>query len=675
MKLPFTIVRSVFGLLFYLAIFFTTPSKAQDVTTESDFFDDTPLILTASRMSKPLMESPASVSVIDRQMIEAAGIRELADIFRLVPGFIVGNYSGNTPVVTYQGLGINFARQIQVLVDGRSVFIPSFGGVPWDNLPLLLEDIERVEVIRGPNSVTYGANAFLATINIITRHAAEDLGARYSLTTSGGANPKIRDAYFRLGYHLDDLDWRLSVGTLNDDGFESVNDSRETDKLNFRLDYLSGQNQFWTVQFGVSNTISGKGEAGNEDNRKRDEDATNSYFNINWEQVRAGSSTNVRLTHTEQKVVDGFDTLPITSVAVDPYNPPNLMDLTITAFVDFGRTSNRTDLEIVQTEEIDDSLRVVFGTSLRNDRVKSFFLLNNDDYHDINTSRLFTSFEWRFAQDWILDVGAILEKSSITDKEYSPRLSILHSLSESHMLRFVASRAKRNPILFEHSGLTIFPTNISTTSPILGSFDADLKTIEGNPDITPEDLVSYEVGLRSQNRDYAISSDVKLFTYKITDYINWVSFEEDQFFWGTTEIETVENSEDIRVNGLEAAFDISPAKGLDIKTGVSFVRVDAAFNDITSSYPETTAFVTALYEWRLKHSFSSSYYYIDEMAWIDARTIPSINKLDLRYAYMLDEASETRIEIIGQNMLEEYIDYVPQNINERVYLLRVSGGF
>ncbi len=675
MKLPFTTVRSISSLFFYLIVFLITPVKAQDVTTESDFFEDAPLILTASRMSKPLMESPASVSVIDRQMIEAAGIRELADIFRLVPGFIVGNYSGNTPVVTYQGLGINFARQIQVLVDGRSVFIPSFGGVPWVNLPLLLEDIERVEVIRGPNSVTYGANAFLATINIITRHSAEDLGARYSLTASDNTNPKIRDAYFRLGYHLDDLDWRLSVGTLNDDGFSSVNDSRETDKLNFRLDYLSSQNQFWTIQFGVSNTISGQGELDNNDNRERDEDATNSYFNINWEQVRAGSSTNIRLTHTEQKVIDGFDILPITSVEVDPTNPPNLMDVTITAFIDFDRTSNRTDLEIVQTREIDDSLRIVYGASLRNDRIKSFYLLNNDDFHDINTSRLFTSFEWRFAQDWILDVGAILEDSSITDKEYSPRLSILHSLSESHMLRFVASQAKRNPILFEHSGISIFPTSISTTSPILGSFDADLKHIEGNPDITPEDLVSYEVGLRSQNHDYAISSDIKLFTYKITDYINWISFKEDQFFWGTTDIETVENSEDIRVDGLEAALDISPSKNLHIKTGLSFVKVDASFSDIKASYPETSAFVTALYEWRSKHSFSASYYYIDEMAWLDARAIPSINKLDLRYAYMLDEESETRIEIVGQNMLDEYIDYYPQNLNETAYFLRVSGGF
>ncbi|MCP4432468.1 MAG: Plug domain-containing protein, partial [Gammaproteobacteria bacterium] len=170
-------------------------------------------------MNKPLVESPVSVSVISRQMIESSGARELAELFRMVPGFIVGNESGNNPVVTYQGLGNKFARQIQVLVDGRSVFIPSFGGVPWINLPLLVEDIERIEIIRGPNAVTYGANAFLATINIITRHSAEDLGKRYSLTSSFGSYPDVTDAYFRFGYQIDNLDWRFSAGTIKDDGF------------------------------------------------------------------------------------------------------------------------------------------------------------------------------------------------------------------------------------------------------------------------------------------------------------------------------------------------------------------------------------------------------------------------------------------------------------------------
>ena len=665
MELSSVIVRSFSIFWVSLAFIVTPPLGAQDVSsTESDFFDETPLILTASRMSKPLVESPASVSVIDRQMIESSGARELADIFRLVPGFIVGNYSGNTPVVTYHGLGTVFARQIQVLVDGRSVFIPSFGGVPWVNLPLLLEDIERVEVIRGPNAVTYGANAFLATINIITRHAAEDYGARYSLTTSGGTNPEIDDAYFRLGYHLDDLDWRLSVGTLNDDGFESVNDSRETNKLNFRLDYLASNNQFWTFQLGTSNSTSGKGVPNNPTNIERDEDATNSYFNINWEQVRADSSTNIRLTHTIQEVTDNFTPEPLTLGGI-----PGIM-----TFIDFDRDSNRTDLEVIQTDEVNNSVRVVYGASLRKDRVRSLFLLNDKKFQDIDTSRLFSSVEWRFANDWILDFGTTLEDSSLTEQEYSPRISVLRRLNSNHMLRFVASRAKRNPILGEHSGLTVF--SASANIPGLGPIDLDVKTAQGNPDILPEDLISYEFGLHSQFSRYSIASDIKIFTYKITGYIDENSFDEAHPLLGVIEVDSFENDDDVRVNGLELALDITPLDDWTIKSGFSFISVDTDDGNIEDSFPDSSAFLLTQYQWQKKHSFSAAYYYLDDTDWLDSQeVIPSINKLDLRYAFTMDEASDTRIELIGQNLLDDYEDYQFKNLNEAVYLLRVSGGF
>jgi len=662
MEFSSVIFRNFYFLLVSLALMISSPLEAQDVNSvESDFFDETPLILTASRMSKPQDESPASVSVIDRQMIESSGARELADIFRLVPGFIVGNFSGNTPVVTYHGLGNVFSRQLQVLVDGRSVFIPSFGGVPWANLPLLLEDIERVEVIRGPNAVTYGANAFLATINIITRHAAEDFGTRYSLTTSGGSNPEVSDAYFKLGYHLDDLDWRLSVGSLNDDGFESIKDSRETNKLNFRLDYLASNSQFWTIQLGTSNSISGKGVDDNPTNIERDEDATNSYININWEQVRTDSSTSIRLTHTVQEVEDNF--------ASEPFELGPILG--VTTFLDFDRDSNRTDLEVIQTEEFDDNLRFVYGASVRKDRVKSLFLLNSKQFDDIETTRLFTSFEWQFGNNWILDFGTTLEDSTLTEAAYSPRFSLLRRINDNNVLRFVASRAKRNPILFEHSGLTVFSAIVP------GFGDIDVQTYEGNSDIEPEDLVSYEIGLHSQYANQAITSDFKLFTYKISDLIANTSFDDIHPLLGPVEVGTTKNDDDdVQVNGLEFAFDISPLDNFDIRSGFSFISIDSDDKDAPVTFPDSSAFLTGSYQWLVKHSISASIYYIDEMEWLDTQDVTSaINKLDIRYAYTLDESSETRIELIGQNLLEEYDDYLNNNLNERTYLIRVSGGF
>ncbi|MEE8364286.1 MAG: TonB-dependent receptor [Gammaproteobacteria bacterium] len=610
-------------------------------------------------MSKPLAESPASVSIIDRQMIEASGAREIADLFRLVPGFIVGHFNGDKPVVTYHGLGNEFPRAMQVLVDGRSVFVPSFGGIPWSNLPLLLEDIERIEIIRGPNAVTYGANAFLATINIITRHAAEDFGARYSITASDNSNPDIKDAYLRLGFHHEDLDWRLSVGTSSDDGFANVNDSGDIDKINFRLDYLSGSNQSWTFQIGSSSSTSGTGEPNDFDDIERDIDATNSYLNILWERNSTHSVSSIRLTHTEQEVIDNF--FADSGAGTIPR---------ITGDIDFGRVSKRTDLEFIQSQEFGEDLRLVYGGSLRKDRVKSLFLLNDFNFHDVDTARLFTALEWRHGQNWLFDFGATLEDSSLTERESSPRLSIIRKLNPDHAFRFVASKAKRNPILFEHSGLTIFNADIIPFG------NVDVQISEGNPNIEPENIVSYEFGLRSQFKDSRVSSDVKLFTYRISDHI--VRAPTGNLNILGNSIVTTANQESTRVTGLDLALDFSPMSNLDIKSGFSFVDVESTKDDFEKSIPDKSAFINANYRWNSRHNFSASFYYIDAMQWLatpDINVIQPIRKLDLRYAYILDARSETRIELIGQNLLEDYNDYTLQNLAEPVFLLRVSGGF
>lgn len=657
-ELTLMLFRSSFYLSLFLILLAPTRILWADNhgTVEADFFDDAPLILTASRMSKPLAESPASVSIIDRQMIESSGVREIADLFRLVPGFIVGYFRGNTPVVTYHGLGGLFSRQIQVLVDGRSVFIPSFGGVPWSNLPLQIEDIERIEVIRGPNAVTYGAHAFLATINIITRHAAEDFGMHYSITSSDNSHPDIKDAYIRVGYHHGDLDWRLSAGTMNDDGFADINDSKEINKLNFRLDMLAGSNQFWTLQIGSSNSINGKGIVGEPRNIERDDEASNSYLNLLWENIRGSTTSTVRLTHVRQEVIDNFTSDPFD---IEIGVPPTTVTIpAATVLISFDRLSNRSDLELVLSHEINNQLRLVYGGSFRKDRVKSFFLFNDDAFHDVDTSRLFSEIEWRIDDNWLIDVGTTLEDSSITSRGNSPRLSIIRNIGTDHALRFVASRAKRNPVLYEFEGETVFTVNT-------GVGDFTVQIWQSNNQILPENILSYELGLRSQFVPAGISSDVKLFSYEITDLVDFVG----------DPIQAAENRHEARVTGIEISFDQSLTENLEIRSGISILEVDASDQNLKESFPDRSGFISAHYRFKKSHELSTAYYYVDEMSWLDGGFVPSINKLDFRYAYQIDPKSETQIELIAQNLLEEYEDYEPVNIRETTVFLRFSGGF
>lgn len=191
---------------------------ASDVSlSEEDFLAEIPMVLTATRLAQPITEAPAAITIIDREMIRASGAREIADLFRMVPGFVVNHDSGHTPIVSYHGLSNEYVARMQVLIDGRSVYSPVYGGADWTNLPLAIDDIERVEVIRGPNSASYGSNSFLSVINIITQHAAETTGTFVRGTR--GSNG-VKDIYARYGNTTGDLDYRVTAGINNENGFE-----------------------------------------------------------------------------------------------------------------------------------------------------------------------------------------------------------------------------------------------------------------------------------------------------------------------------------------------------------------------------------------------------------------------------------------------------------------------
>ena len=648
-----------------LLAFLALPPVAaqQEAAAVEDFFSDAPLILTASRMAKPVLESPASVSVIDREMIEASGVRELADLMRLVPGFVVGFHSGHAPAVSYHGLGREFARQLQVLIDGRSVFIPSFGGVPWSNLPLLIEDIERIEVIRGPNAVTYGANAFLATINIITRHAAEDRGSVFSVTASDNAHPDIADAYLRFGNHHKDLDWRLSLGMQSDEGFDAINDSKQVAKLNFRADLAASGNQQWTFQAGTSDSRLGRGfplDDGDQTDIERTEEATNSYLNLQWEGSWKSSTSIARLTHTRQDVTDHYDPGPLTVGGIPG----------VTTFIDFDRNSRRTELELIHTDDLNDRLRMLYGGSLRRDQVKSLFLLNEDDFENVDTGRLFGGIEWRIDMHWLLDLGVMVEDTSLTSRESSPRISLIRKFADRHALRFVASEARRNPILWERDGETEFVAEF----PVFGT--VVLPTWTGNSEIKPEKIESYEIGLRSMLAN-GFESDIKLFRYEIEEHIV-----DDEIFvdlglpLGVVRVETAGNDGSTEISGIELGLTYRPANRLRVDTGISLIDADSSFESFEKSIPEKTAYALARYAFDERHEISGAYYYVDEITWIDADNgsdIPVSRRLDLRYAYRF--ANDFSLEVIGQHLLEDHADYEPVNERRQLFYLRLSGSF
>jgi iron complex outermembrane receptor protein len=153
-------------------VFMVTISTWSGVLVGGELDTNVPLVVTPSRLPQRLDESPSTVTVIDRALIEASGARRLVDVLQLVPGFYVGYKYNNQPTAAYHGLSDEAARRLLLLVNGQRIFQFARGVVDWNNLPIPLEDVERIEVVRGPDAATYGSNAFAAVINIQTRSAA-----------------------------------------------------------------------------------------------------------------------------------------------------------------------------------------------------------------------------------------------------------------------------------------------------------------------------------------------------------------------------------------------------------------------------------------------------------------------------------------------------------------------
>jgi iron complex outermembrane recepter protein len=208
-------------------------------------------VTTVSRRAERLVESPSAVQVITGEEIRRSGATSLPEALRLAPNLQVAQVDSRQWAISARGFNAVTANKLLVLIDGRTVYTPLFSGVFWDVQNVMLEDVERIEVISGPGATLWGANAVNGVINVITRSAAETQGT----LVSGGAGTFLRDfASVRYGDKVgDDLYFRVygtgfeRDSTLLRNGREGTNDWRLA-QLGFRTDWLPEQGDKVTFQ-------------------------------------------------------------------------------------------------------------------------------------------------------------------------------------------------------------------------------------------------------------------------------------------------------------------------------------------------------------------------------------------------------------------------------------------
>lgn len=471
-------------LLLSLCMLGIAPCHANDdAVSEKDYLQDLPVVLSASRLNQPLSEAPNAVTVIDRDMIKASGFRTIADVFRLVPGMYVGYLEGHAPIVAYHGSTDEYSRRMQVLVDGRSVYLPPFSTVDWEDIPLHINDIERIEVIRGPAAASHGANSFQGVINIITRDAGSVDGATVSVTKGEGG---VSDASAHLGNSGANLDYRVTLGYRSDNGFDinAMNDSATTRLANLRANYHPAGPDSFDFQLGYSEGNRGQGIADRE--YFRDASVYSHFQQVAWLRVLPqGDELKLQYFH-------------ISSHAKDPGGTILRSD-NILSTVPAGHTVvHRHDVELQHTTQLSANNRLVWGGGVRKDSAES--PLNMNAPLEIEQSRLFAHDEWRMSPAALLNVGAMFEKDGMGHANTSPRASFNYHLAPQQTLRVGTSVAYRSPAFVEEKGY------------IPGYFLA-----AGG--LLPEKIHSKEIGYLGEFSTLGLSVDARFFYDRLSDVI------------------------------------------------------------------------------------------------------------------------------------------------------------
>ncbi|MFT3859020.1 MAG: TonB-dependent receptor [Aquabacterium sp.] len=200
-----------------------TQARAADAATDPadvDFNDASyPVIITPTRLKQSLADVPASITVITAEMLQRYGITHIPEALRLVPGMHVTHSAGQVYDVNYHGTREVTPRRLNVLIDGVSAYQPALSIMEWSSLPVSMEDIARIEVIRGPDSAAYGPNSMMAVINILTKHPRDVERVMASIT---GDDHRMATATARVSATSGGTSVRLTADILHDEGFDSL---------------------------------------------------------------------------------------------------------------------------------------------------------------------------------------------------------------------------------------------------------------------------------------------------------------------------------------------------------------------------------------------------------------------------------------------------------------------
>ncbi|MEN8129009.1 MAG: TonB-dependent receptor [Pseudomonadota bacterium] len=620
-------------------------------------------VVATSPAKKPqrLSKTAAAIFVITADDIRRSGVNSIPEALRMVPGVQVAHIDADKWAISVRGFNGRFSNKLLVLIDGRSVYTPLFTGVFWDEQDTLMEDIDRIEVIRGPGATVWGANAVNGVINIITKHAKDTQG---SLVSLGAGTEERGFGGVRFGGAIGEKAlYRVYAKYFKRDNFVDPSGAEAADdwqvlRSGFRMDWQRDTKNTVKLQGDIYDGTAGQTvllpSLQTPFKRSIDTDISITGGNLlgHWRRTLGKTSElnlQIYYDHTTR-------------------DDPDL----------FKQVRDTVDIDFQHIFSMAKRHQISWGLGYRfnnNESTASFILTLDPDNRRHDLLNAFIQDEISLLGNLLrLTVGSKFEHNDFTGFEVQPNLRLIWTPNERHAAWAAISRAVRTPSRVEHEG-TISQSVIPGAPPRLVS-------LMGDESFDSEKQIAFEFGYRAQPRD-TLYFDVATF-FNIYDDLR--TLEPGTPFPELTPAPPhlvvpflTDNKMHGETYGVELAADWRPLKDWRLRASYNFLQMDLRLDEGSGDIASTSAEgkspqhqISLRSSFDLPHNLEIDLWlrYVDRLPSLD---VDHYVTLDARMAWKVNKNLE--LSLVGQNLVEsrhlefrtEFVEILPTQVERGVY--------
>ena len=501
----------------------------------------------ASRYEQPISKAPANVYVITDEDIRHSGATDLPTVLRRIPGIDIMQMSGADFNVSARGNNQLFPNKMLVMVDGRSIYHDSQGGVSWKMIPVTLPEIKRIEVLKGPASSIYGFNALDGIINIITKSPEEMKGT--TLQFGGGEFGTISSAAIHAE-KIGKFGYRLSAG------HDQTAQWHDRNALSFRSNKFNLQ-----TEYDLSSLSKLKISGGLIDSNRFEGPAIETAIS----QGKPARGYAQVVYERPNFFIRGFwnHATGVSDTVTNPLLAPFLLNTDRAGNSLISTTADTYNLEAQHSVEIGLGHRLTYGANYRHNTVSSNFFseLAREDRFGF-----YVQGEWLLATPLTLVTGARYDLNSFINSTISPRVALVYHMAPEHTLRASLSVAYRPPTLNE--------TNLDIRAQVTAGPINTTIFVVPSPNLSPEQMESYELGYQGWYLNHRLRVRTDLFFNHLSNLINRR---------GTTPgfVEAVNDPGQADIYGGEAGIEFLATNWLSGFANYAYEQIGQSFTDTT----------------------------------------------------------------------------------------------